>query len=84
MKLLHLVTGIMLCLSQASAATILTFDFFPLGGTTPNSFIPQAYGDNVSAASDAVGIYGTDDGTYTPNVTVAYGGAIDISAKISQ
>ncbi|MBL8174105.1 MAG: PEP-CTERM sorting domain-containing protein [Bryobacterales bacterium] len=57
---------------NAFGGTILTFDMKPftvLGGS-----INAAYGDRVNAASDAVGFYGTDNGTYTPNVVTSYGG----------
>lgn len=54
--------------SQAQA-TILTFDLQAAGNTS----MPQAYGDNVNAASDATGSYGVGAEGYTPNVTVAYG-----------
>jgi hypothetical protein len=58
----------------ASAATILTFDVFGIFDHAP---IDQAYGDNVSAAADASGTYGTTNGIFTPNVTVAYGGGTE-------
>jgi hypothetical protein len=64
------VTSLLLGASTLQAATILTFD---VTGIANFNTAPPAYGDNVSGASDATGSYGTTNGVYTPNVTVAYG-----------
>lgn len=53
----------------SAQATILTFDLDPAVGNYGD--IPGAYGDNVNAASDAVGSYSMGNG-YTPNVTTEY------------
>lgn len=56
-------------LATSAQATILTFDLDP---SVPNyGDIPGSYGDNVNAASDAVGSYLMGNG-YTPNVTTDY------------
>ncbi len=56
-------------LATSAQATILTFDLDP---SVPNyGDIPGSYGDNVNAASDAVGSYLVGNG-YTPNVTTDY------------
>lgn len=55
--------------AASAQATILTFDLSP---SVPNyGDIPGTYGDNVNAASDAVGSYSMGNG-YTPNVTTEY------------
>ncbi|MBX3110390.1 MAG: PEP-CTERM sorting domain-containing protein [Fimbriimonadaceae bacterium] len=64
----------LVALACASQATILTFGDLtdtagaPLGNYGP---IDTAYGDNVTATSDAVGSYGMGTG-WTPNVTTSY------------
>ena len=58
--------------AAAHSATVLTFD---VNGIANFANINQAYGDNVASASDASGSYGNVGGTWTPNVTVAYGSA---------
>lgn len=56
-------------LSGGVQATVLTFDtHVPLAGFDD---FPTAYGDNVSASSDAIGTYQMGNG-FTPNVTVDY------------
>jgi hypothetical protein len=56
-------------LAASAHATVLTFDLNP---DIPNyGDIPGSYGDNVNAASDAVGSYLMGNG-YTPNVTTEY------------
>ncbi|WP_292918430.1 PEP-CTERM sorting domain-containing protein [Nitrosomonas sp.] len=74
MKIRSLISSTLLLSAGAmfavsAQATILTFDLDP---ALPNyGDIPATYGDNVNAASDAVGSYGMGNG-YTPNVTTEY------------
>lgn len=62
------------CVSSASYATVLTFDFNPY---TNNSGLPQHYGDAVTSTAMTYGIdprnyfYGATGG-FTPNVNVSY------------
>jgi len=64
-----MLTGAGVLLAASAQATILTFDLNP---DIPNyGDIPGSYGDNVNAASDAVGTYLMGNG-YTPNVTTEY------------
>ena len=64
-----LLLGAGVLLATSAQATILTFDLDP---AVPNyGDIPGNYGDNVNAASDAVGSYLVGNG-YTPNVTTDY------------
>ncbi len=68
-------TGLLLALliaGNATASTILTFN---VNGISNFAALNQNYGDRVTGASDAVGSYGTNDGIYTPNVLVSYGGS---------
>ena len=60
---------ITLATAGVSNATILIFDFDP--PLFKLDIIPTAYGDNVSATSDAVGSYLEGNG-FTPNITVDY------------
>ncbi|UJP03953.1 MAG: FxDxF family PEP-CTERM protein [Nitrosomonas sp.] len=62
-------TGAAVLLAASAHATVLTFDLDP--GLPNYGDIPGTYGDNVNAASDAVGSYLTGNG-YTPNVTTEY------------
>lgn len=55
--------------AASAQATILTFDLDPAVGNYGD--ISGAYGDNVNAASDAVGSYSMGNG-YTPNITTEY------------
>ena len=62
-------TGAGVLLAASAQATILTFDLNP--DIPDYGDIPGSYGDNVNAASDAVGSYLMGNG-YTPNVTTEY------------
>ena len=64
-----LLLGAGVLLATSAQATILTFDLDP--GVPNFGDIPGSYGDNVNAASDAVGSYLVGNG-YTPNVTTDY------------
>lgn len=64
-----MLTGAGVLLAASAQATVLTFDLNP--DPLDYSDIPGSYGDNVSAASDAVGSYLMGNG-YTPNVTTEY------------
>lgn len=55
----------------AMGGTLLNFNVNPVSA---GILLDQAYGDRVIAASDSVGAYGTDNGTYTPNVLTSYSG----------
>ena len=61
--------GAAVLLAASAQASVLTFDLNP---DVPDfGDIPGNYGDNVNAASDAVGSYLMGNG-YTPNVTTEY------------
>src|SRR5580765_4924653 len=63
--------GMIESLEQRMLFTVLTFE--PATGTWANyTPLPQAYGDRVTAATQAGFKYGTAGGT-TPNVVAAYG-----------
>ncbi|MDP3279705.1 MAG: PEPxxWA-CTERM sorting domain-containing protein [Nitrosomonas sp.] len=64
-----MLAGAGVLLAASAQATILTFDLDP--GVPNYGDIPGSYGDNVNAASDAVGSYLVGNG-YTPNVTTDY------------
>jgi hypothetical protein len=59
--------------AHAQGTTILTFDFGPNAGVSNGTPIPQAYGDNVVAASMGAFSYG-GSAPFTPNVTALYSG----------
>lgn len=61
--------AVLAIVQTSSADVILTFDPHPGDG----QWADQAYGDNVSSASDNGYEYGDTDGSFTPNVTVEYG-----------
>ena len=64
-----MLAGAGVLLAASAHATILTFDLDP---AVPNyGDIPGSYGDNVNAASDAVGSYLVGNG-FTPNITTDY------------
>ena len=67
--------GIMLALSLAASATAGTILTYNIIGVTDGAGMSQNYGDRVNGPSDAVGSYGTDNGTYTPNVVATHGGS---------
>ena len=64
-----MLTGAGVLLAASAQATVLTFDLSP--DLPDYGDIPGSYGDNVNAASDAVGSYLMGNG-YTPNVTTEY------------
>ncbi len=59
--------------AQAQGTTVLTFDFGQNAGISNGSLIPQAYGDNVNAATMGDFNYG-GIAPFTPNVTTLYSG----------
>ncbi len=67
--LTRFLAGLLLFSALGSAqATVLTFNDLGVGYYGD---IPDAYGDRVTALSDAVGSYGLGNG-FTPNIEVAY------------
>jgi hypothetical protein len=69
-KFLVTVPLLLACSALAHAGVILTFDLTDPGNIAMN----PAYGNRVTAAIDAAGMYGTFGSGFTPNVTVSYGG----------